>query len=70
MRLRFIGANGSMGLANGKAYEVQVNSDGNYIWVAIPDFELREKTFGTWRCPYSSPESFAANWGKDDESSI
>lgn len=26
MRLRFIGANGSMGLTNGKVYEVQVNS--------------------------------------------
>lgn len=64
MRLRFIGTNGSMGLANGKVYEVQVNSDENYIWVVIPDFEFREKTFEIWKCPYSSPDSFAANWGK------
>lgn len=62
MRLRFIGANGSMGLTNGKVYEVQVNSVENYIWTVILDFEFSEKTFGTWKCPYSSPESFAANW--------
>lgn len=64
MRLRFIGANGSMGLTSGVVYEVQVKSEGNYIGVMIPNFEFSEKTSGTWKCPYSSPESFAANWGK------
>lgn len=64
MRLRFVGANGSMGLTSGVVYEVQVKSEGKYIWFLIPNFESSEKTFGTWKCPYSSPESFAANWGK------
>lgn len=65
MRLRFIGMNGSMGLTSGVIYEVQVKSKGNYIWVIIPNFEFREKVFGTWRCPYSSPRSFSANWEKE-----
>lgn len=65
MRLRFIGTDGSMGLTSGVIYEVQVMSKGNYIWVIIPNFEFREKVFGTWRCPYSSPRSFSVNWGKE-----
>ena len=64
MHLKFIGANGSMGLTNGVVYGVQVKSEGNYIWVLIPNFEFSEKTIGTWKCPYSSPESFATNWEK------
>ena len=66
MRLRFIGANGSMGLTNGEVYDVQIRSKSNYIWVMIPNFEFREKTFGIWKCPYSTPENFATNWEKAD----
>jgi hypothetical protein len=62
MRLRFIGANGSMGLTNGKVYEVQVNSVEKLYLGCNFGLEFSEKTFGTWKCPYSSPESFAANW--------
>lgn len=64
MRLRFIGANGSLGLTNGEVYEVQVGSDGNHIWVEIPSVQVRysEKVSGVWKCAYSSPKSFAANW--------
>ena len=55
MRLKFIGANGSMGLVHGKAYEVKVFTKLNYI-------------LATWSsdiiCPYDSPQSFAANWTK------
>ena len=62
MYLRFIGANGSMGLIHGKIYDVNVKTKNNYIWVTIPGFELRDRVFGKWECPYSSPQSFSANW--------
>ena len=56
MYLRFIGKHGSMGLCNGKVYKVAVKTWLDYIWVVMP------KSFGVWGCPYSSPQSFAANW--------
>ena len=62
MYLRFIGANGSMGLTHGEEQEVRIKTKNDYIWVMIPMFELRHKVFGKWECPYSSPQSFAANW--------
>lgn len=52
MYLRFVGANGSMGLKHGNVYNVDVNSDGKYLWV----------DWGKNKCPYSSFESFASNW--------
>lgn len=62
MYLKFIGANGSMGLIHGRTYNVKIKTKNEYIWVIIPRFEFRPFVFGTWRCPYSSPQSFAANW--------
>lgn len=57
MRLKFIGADGSMGLKHGKVYSVNICSSSAYIWV-----EWRG-IFGDKRaCPYSSPATFAANW--------
>lgn len=64
MFLRFIGANGSMGLTYGEVYEVRIKTKNDYIWVIIPMFQFRDKVFGKWECPYSSPQSFAANWEK------
>lgn len=56
MILRFIGANGSMGLKHGKTYSVSIKSQGEYIIVTwTTDNSI-------YRCPYSSPKSFAANW--------
>ena len=64
MYLKFIGANCSMGLTRGEVYEVKIKIKDEYIWVIIPAFELRHKVFGKWKCPYSSPQSFASNWEK------
>lgn len=64
MYLRFIGANGSMRLNHGAVYDVKVKTKNNNIWVKIPMFEFREKVLGVWECPYSSPQSFSANWEK------
>lgn len=58
--LKFIGKNGSMGLVYGKQYKVSVVSNGGYIWVKWYDKLLLQ----TVSCPYSSPQSFAANWSK------
>ena len=64
MYLKFIGADGSMRLNRGRIYNVRVKTHGDYIWVIIPSFEFREKVFGVWKCPYSSPQTFSANWEK------
>lgn len=53
MRLRFIGADGSMNLKHGNVYNVKVSSRSGYIYVKIGC---------SWRCPYSSPKTFADNW--------
>lgn len=53
MRLRFIGADGSMNLVHGKVYDARVTVRKGYIWVKIGLF---------WRCPYSSQQAFANNW--------
>ena len=57
MYLKFIGEDGSMGLSHGRIYDVQVKTKNNYIWVIIPNI-----LFDVWKCPYSSPQSFAKNW--------
>lgn len=62
MFLKFIGADGSMGLTHGKTYDVDVKTKGKYIWVTIPKLEVREKVLKKWECPYSSPQTFSANW--------
>ena len=61
MYLKFVGEDKSMGLSYGRVYDVRVKSKNNYIWVEIPNV-----LFGAWRCPYSSPQSFAANWQLKD----
>jgi hypothetical protein len=60
MLLRFIGKDGSMGLKHGKKYNVTIGTslDNRYITVTWTG------EFGLARCPYSSPQSFAANWEK------
>lgn len=62
MFLKFIGADGSMGLQHGKMYNVDVRTEGKYIWAIIPMFEFREKVMSKWQCPYSSPQTFSENW--------
>lgn len=64
MYLKFIGKNGSMRLSHGEVYNVNVKTKSDYIWVTIPMFEFREKVFGKWECPYSSPQTFSENWEK------
>ena len=58
MLLRFIGRNGSMGLTHGKNYNVSIrnSNDNRYIYV---EWMNKNEKYG---CPYSSPQSFAANW--------
>jgi len=48
-----------MGISNGRIYDVRVKTKKDYILVEIPNV-----LFGAWKCPYSSPQSFAANWEK------
>jgi len=57
MHLRFVGKDKSMGLSRGRVYDVRIKTTNNNIWVIIPNI-----LFGAWKCPYSSPQSFAANW--------
>ena len=64
MYLRFIGANGSLKLTHGEVYNVKVKTKDEHIVVMIPNFEHRHMIFGTWKCLYSSPQSFAENWEK------
>ena len=61
MYLKFVGEDKSMGLSHGKMYNVRVKTKNNYIWVEISNI-----LFSSWECPYSSPQSFAANWQLKD----
>ena len=54
MILKFIGADGSMGLIKGNVYTVEVSISDKFIYV----------DWGNRRCPYSSPETMWANWEK------
>lgn len=61
MRLKFIGADGSMNLRNGKVYDVELRSTDCRI-VAI----IKTGSAMRWSevvCPYESPQAFAKNWG-------
>ena len=62
MILKFIGKDGSMGLKHGKNYMVSIHTslDGKYICV---QWQGKDKPCV---CPYSSPQSFAANWERGD----
>ena len=57
MKLKFIGANGSMGLEHGKIYDCSFGTGDGYIWVTW--------TGGRWdigNCPYSSLKNLLENW--------
>lgn len=56
MRLKFIGTNGSLGLKHGETYKIELKTGETYILAYIYN--------GTniIPCPYSSPQTFAANW--------
>jgi hypothetical protein len=56
MKLRFIGADGSMGLRNDGVYDVRISTMGNYIVVEV------DRLSGTYGIPYSSLTKFFANW--------
>ena len=56
MYLKFIGENGSMGLVNGRVYDVTIKNERGFIMVHVE--------FCGPSCPYSSPQSFAKNWAK------
>ena len=58
MKLRFIGANGSMGLRYGKIYKVSLSTSNDYI---IAEIKLNFCD-NIIVCPYSSPQAFAKNW--------
>lgn len=57
MKLRFIGADGSMGLQHGRIYEVAFDSTENYIVLKI-----KTGLFSDVICPYGSPQALAKNW--------
>ena len=58
MKLRFIGADGSLGLKHGEVYDVRLSTIEEVIkahaWSRDDSFYVC--------CPYSSPKSFAKNW--------
>ncbi len=56
MYLKFTGENGSMGLVHGRVYDVTITNENGFIMVYVE--------FCGPSCPYSSPQSFAANWSK------
>lgn len=56
MLLRFIGTDGSMGLKKGQVYIVRISTTLEHIivkWTGVDS---------CGSCPYSSPQTFAANW--------
>lgn len=59
MEAKFIGLDGSMGLVNGRTYDIDIHTRDNMIYVAWLDgFNAYSRTW----CPYSSIESLYANW--------
>lgn len=52
IRLKFIGANGSMGLIHGLKYDVRIDVCFGMWWVYVEDI----------MCPYQSIQAFANNW--------
>lgn len=61
MTLRFIGADGSMGLKHGETYWVDITTPFTF---SGPYLRVRIYLGGNnvVDCPYSSPQSFAKNW--------
>ena len=59
MILTFVGKDGSMNLKHGEKYDVIIKVKRNYFLVCWKD-----KLGAQHACPYSSPQTFAANWNK------
>ena len=62
-RLRFIGADGSMGLVHGAVYDVKLTVRNNWIWVIWtprPPYPTSGEPHCS--CPYETTQSFANNW--------
>lgn len=55
IRLKFIGADGSMRLRRGQYYLVEIYTTGGYLWVKWYLPEINE-------CPYSSLKALTDNW--------
>lgn len=55
LRLKFIGADGSMRLEHGKYYNVEIYSMGGFLWVKwyLPEINS---------CPYLSLKTLTDNW--------
>ena len=60
MILRFIGKDNSMGLKHGKKYKVWIDTSLDGMYICVHWQGEKKPQF----CPYSSPQSFAANWEK------
>ena len=52
LRMKFVGANDSMGLIHGKVYYVIVFTKNGYVWVQ----------WWNGQCPYSSLKKVLENW--------
>jgi hypothetical protein len=56
MKLRFIGVDGTYGLKKGEIYDVDMFTQGSYIWARW------SPTTGPGCTGYLSPKAFANNW--------
>ena len=57
MELRFIGADGSLGLKYGKTYDVELKVYGRHMITIIKTGWISSTV-----CPYGSIQAFAKNW--------
>lgn len=57
MKLRFIGADGSLGLQHGKKYEITLKTFNQYVVAIIKTGWLSDTI-----CPYESMQALAKNW--------
>lgn len=57
MNLRFIGADGSLGLKHGELYKVTLKTIGKYLIATIHTGWISDTV-----CPYGSVQAFAKNW--------
>ena len=62
MKLRFIGKDGSMGLANGKVYTCDIKSIGDIVYVDWYSTFMDEMFLDQGFCPYSSLAKALENW--------
>lgn len=57
MKLKFIGADGSLGLRHGKIYDLTLKTAAGYVIAIIKTGWISDTI-----CPYGSMKAFAANW--------